>query len=136
MNAAASMTHEAALIEAYEEWQRLAELEGKGIRTSDWTLVTDCQNRISALQTHSVRLTSSARQEWRLSGADLAQKEANLRQTLSALMELEMANSASLGAAKESAGAKLNQLGIARQNLKRVERSYSSVGSGLLNSVS
>ena len=130
------MTHEAALIEAYEEWQRLVELEGKGIRTSDWTLVTDCQNRISALQTHSVRLTSSARQEWRLSGADLAQKEANLRQTLSALMELEMANSASLGAAKESAGAKLNQLGITRQNLKRVERSYSSVGSGLLNSVS
>ena len=129
------MTHEAALIEAYEEWQRLAEREGKGIRANDWPLVTDCQNRISALQTHLVRLTSSARQEWHLSGADLAQKEAHLRQTVSALMELEMANSASLSAAKESTRAKLNQLGTARQNLKRVERSYSSVGSGLLNSI-
>jgi hypothetical protein len=130
------MTHEAALVEAYGEWQRLAELEGKGIRANNWPLVTDCQSRIAALQTHLVRLTSSARQEWRISGADLAQKENNLHQTVSALMELEMANSALLSAAKENTLAQLNQLDTARKNLKRVERTYSSVGSGLLNSVS
>ncbi len=130
------MTHEAALVEAYEEWLRLAEREGKGIRARDWLSVTDCQNRIAGLQTHLVRLTSSAREEWRLSGVDIAQKENNLRQTLSSLLELEMANSAALGAAKEITRAQLDQLGTVRQNLKRVERSYSSVGSGLLNFVS
>jgi hypothetical protein len=136
MNAAASMTHEAALMEAYEEWQRLAEREGKGIRANNWPLVSDCQDRISALQTHIVRLTSSAREEWRLSGADRAQKEYNLRQTVSALMELETANSASLTAAKEITRAQLNQLHTARKNLKRVKRTYSSVGSAGLNSFS
>ena len=130
------MTHEAALVEAYEEWQRLAEIEGKGIRANDWSLVTDCQNRISALQTHIVRLTGNAREEWRISGADLAQKENSLRQTVTALMQLEMANSASLQAAKETARTQLNHLAAVRKNLKRVERTYSSVGSAGWNSFS
>jgi hypothetical protein len=136
MNAAMSMAHEKALFEAYQEWRRLAELEGEGIRTRDWTLVTDCQNHLAALQARIIRLTSDARAEWRRAGTDLSQKENNLRQIVSGLMELEMANSASLSAAKESARAQLNQLDAVRQNLKRVERTYSSVGSGLLNSVS
>ncbi len=129
------MVHEKALFEAYQEWRRLTELEGEGIRTRDWTLVADCQNRLAALQTHLIRLTGEAREEWRRTGVELAQKENHLRQTVSSLMELEMANSASLSTAKEGVRAQLDQLGTARQNLKRVERSYSSVGSGLLNSV-
>jgi hypothetical protein len=130
------MTHETALFEAYQEWQRLAKLEGKGINSRDWPLVTDCQIRISTLQTHIVRLTSSAREEWRLSGADLAQKEESLRETISQLMHLELENSASLSATKEIARAQLNQLHGARQNLKRVQRSYSSVPSTGWNSFS
>ena len=130
------MAHEIALFEAYQDWRRLAELEGEGIRASDWTVVADCQKRLAALQTRLVRLTSDAREEWRRTGADLAQKENNLRQTVSALMELEMANSASLSAAREIARLQLNQLDGARQNLKRVERTYSSVGSAGWNSFS
>lgn len=130
------MVQERALFEAYQDWRRLAELEGEGIRARDWTLVTDCQNRLATLQTRIIRLTSDARQEWRRAGADLAQKEKNLRQTVSSLMELEMANSASLGAAKDAARARLNQMDAARQNLKRVERSYSSVGTVGWNSFS
>lgn len=130
------MAHDKALFEAYQDWRRLAELEGEGIRTHDWTLVTDCQNRLGALQARIIRLTSDARAEWRRTGADLAQKESNLRQTVSSLMELEMANSASLSAAKETTRSQLNQLDVVRKNLKRVERTYSSVGSGLLNFVS
>ena len=130
------MTHEAALFEAYQEWQRLVALAGKGIRVSDWPLVTDCQNRISLLQTHLVRLTSSAREEWRLNGVDLAQKEETLRETISDLLRLEMENSASLSATKEIARAQLSQLHGARQNLKRVQRSYSSVPSAGWNSFS
>ena len=130
------MTHETALFEAYKNWRRLAELEGDGIRASDWKLVTDCQNRLAALQTRLVRLTNDAREEWRRTGADLAQKQETLRQTVSGLMELEMENSASLSAAKEITRVQLNQLDGARQNLKRVERTYSSVGSAGLNSLS
>lgn len=130
------MTHEAALFEAYDEWRRLADLEGKGIRANNWPLVTDCQDRISGLQTHIVRLTSSAREEWRLSGVDLAQKENHLRETIAILMQLEMANSASLSTAKEIARDQLNQLAAVRKNLKRVERTYSSVGTAGLNSFS
>jgi hypothetical protein len=130
------MTNEKALFEAYQDWRRLAELESEGIRTRDWVLVKDCQSHLAALQTRIIRLTSDAREEWRRTGSDLAQKENNLRQTVSRLVELEMANSASLSAAKEIARAQLDQLGTVRQNLKRLERSYSCVGSTLLNSVS
>ena len=128
------MTHETALFEAYQDWRRLAELEGEGIRASDWTLVTDCQNRLAALQKRLVLLTNDTREEWRRTGADLAQKEDVLRQTVSSLMELEMENSASLSAAKEITRMQLNQLDGARQNLKRVQRTYSSAGSSFLNS--
>jgi hypothetical protein len=128
------MTHETALFEAYQEWLRLAELEGEGIRASDWTLVTDCQKRLSALQARLIRLTSEAREEWRRTGADLAQKENNLRETVSRLMALEMKNSASLSAARQSTRTQLDQLDATRQNLKRVQHSYSSTASSLLNS--
>jgi hypothetical protein len=128
------MTDEKALVEAYQDWRRLAELEGQGIRAGDWSLVTDCQNRLAALQTRIIRLTSDARTEWHRTGVDRAQKESNLRQTVSSLMELEMANSAALSAAKEATRAQLNQLDTARQNLKRVEHTYSSVPSAGWNS--
>jgi hypothetical protein len=128
------MVHEKALVEAYQDWRRLAELEGQGIRAGDWSLVADCQNRLAALQTRIIRLTSDTRTEWRRTGADLSQKESNLRQTVSSLMELEMANSAALSAAKEATRAQLNQLDTARQNLKRVEHTYSSVPSTGWNS--
>jgi len=130
------MTHEKALFEAYQDWRRLAELEGEGIRARDWTLVTDCQNRLTALQTRIIRLTSDARTEWRRTDVDLAQKESNLRQAVSSLMELEMANSASLSGAREATRAQLDQLDTARQNLKRVEHTYSSVPSAGWNSFS
>jgi len=133
---AAPTPHEKALLEAYEDWRRLTELEGEGIRARDWTLVTDCQNRLATLQTRMIRLTSDARAEWRRTGTDLSEKESHLRQTVSSLMELEMANSASLSAAKEPACLKMNQLDSARQNLKRVERTYSSTGSAGWNSYS
>ncbi len=130
------MTHEHALFEAYQDWRRLAELEGEGIRTRDWTLVADCQNRLAALQTHLIRLTGDAREEWRRTGVDLAQKENHLRQTVSSLMQIEMENSARLSATKEIARTQLNQLHAARQNLKRVQRSYSTAVPGRWNSFS
>ena len=130
------MTGEGQLLEAYQDWRRLAELEGEAIRTRDWSLVADCQKKLSALQSRISRLTNGPREEWRRSGGDLAQKEIHLRQTISSLIELETQNSASLAAAKESARAQLAQAEVIRQNLKRVQRSYSPTGPAVWNSFS
>jgi len=130
------MTAERELLEAYQDWRRLAELEGEGIRACDWPLVDDCQKKLSALQARIIRLTSQARDEWRNRGDDLAQKENDLRQTVSGLIELERQNSASLSAARENTRAQLDQLDLARQNLKRVQRTYSPAGQALWNSFS
>jgi hypothetical protein len=130
------MTADAALREAYQDWRRLAELEGEAIRSKDWTLMWDCQKRLTDLQPRIVRLTSDARKEWRQAGVDIAQKEKNIRQIISGLIELEMQNSSSLTAAKEMASAKLAQMEQARQNLKRVHRSYSTPHPAVWNSLS
>lgn len=130
------MTVEATLLEAYQDWRRLAELEGEAIRSKDWTLMWDCQKRLADLQPRIVRLTSDARREWRKAGVDIAQKEKSLRQIISGLIEVEMQNSSSLTAAKEMASAKLAQMEQARQNLKRVHRSYSTPHPAVWNSLS
>jgi len=130
------MTGEDRLLEAYQDWRRLAEFEGEAIRTDNWVLVADCQKKLAALQSRIIRLTNQAREEWRRSGVDLTQKENNLRQTVSSLIELEMQNSSSLTAAKEGARAQLAQAEVIRQNLKRVHRSYSSTGPAVWSSFS
>jgi hypothetical protein len=130
------MTADAALLEAYQDWRRLAELEGEAIRSKDWTLMWDCQKKLADLQPRILRLTSTARGEWRQAGVDITQKEKNLRGIISSLIELEMQNSSSLTAAKEMARAKLDQMDAARQNLKRVHRSYSTPHPAVWNSFS
>jgi len=130
------MTGEAQLLEAYQDWRRLAELEGEAIRTRDWKLVVDCQKKLSVLQSHISRFTNQAREEWRRGGVDLAPKEIHLHQTISSLIELETQNSSSLAAAKEDARAHLAQAEVIRQNLKRVQRSYSPTGPAVWNSFS
>jgi uncharacterized protein YPO0396 len=136
VNSGASITVERELHEACQDWRRFAELEGDGIRARDWPLVTDCQKRISALQPRITRLTNAARDEWRRTGADLAKKENLLRQAISSLIELETQNSSSLAAAKEITRAQMDELDVARQNLKRVHRSYSAIGPAVWNSFS
>jgi hypothetical protein len=130
------MTGETILLEAYQDWRRLAELEGEAIRTRDWTLMTDCQQRLSGLQPRILRLTDQAREEWRQAGVDPVEKEKNLRQIISSLIELELQNSSSLAAAKKTARTHLGQMDLARQNLKRVHRSYSPSSPAVWNSFS
>jgi hypothetical protein len=136
VNPDATITSEDQLFEAYQDWRRLAELEGEGIRARDWILVTDCQKKLGALQTRIIRLTNQARDEWRQQGADLTSKENGLRQTISSLVQLEMQNSSSLSTAQEGAREQMDELDVARQNLKRVHRTYSQTDSGGWNSFS
>jgi hypothetical protein len=136
VNTAATITTETALFEAYQDWHRLAELEGEAIEARDWTLVKDCQRRLSELQPRIIRLTNFTREEWKRAGADLAEKEKNLRQIVSGLIELELQNSTLLTAAKEGIRVKVDQLDLVRQNLKRVQRSYSPMRPAVFSSFS
>jgi hypothetical protein len=130
------MTAERELHAAYQDWRRLAELEGEGIRARNWPVVTDCQQRLSALPARLTRLTNAARDEWRRTGGDLAEKENHLCQIVSNLIEIEVQNNSSLAAAKKTTRAQMDQLDVARQNLKRVHRSYSAAGPAVWNSFS
>jgi len=130
------MTAENSLHEAYKDWQKLAEQEGDAIRERDWLRVSDYQNRLKALQPRIIRLTALVRQEWQQMGIDRAPKEADLRRMISGLIEIEKQNSSALTAAKEGAREKLDQLDLARQNLKRVQRTYSPAYLAVWNSFS
>jgi hypothetical protein len=136
VNSVASITADTALLEAYAEWRRLSEQEGEAIRARDWSRVTECQNLLSALQPRIIRLTDQARQEWQRAGLDRAEKEGQLRRIISGLIELEAENSALLTAGKEAARKQIDQLDGARQNLKRVQRSYSPQRPAIWNSFS
>ncbi len=130
------MTADATLHEAYKDWQKLAEQEGEAIRERDWLRVSDFQNRLKALQPRIIRLTALAREEWQKLGLDRTAKEAELRKMISGLIEIERNNSSALATAKEGAREKLDQLDSARQNLKRVQRSYSPAYLAVWNSFS
>jgi hypothetical protein len=136
MNPAAFISAEASLLAAYQDWRRLAELEGTAIRTRDWNLVTDCQNQISTLQPRILRLTHLAREEWQRTGVDRVEKEKVLHGIILGLIELGTLNNSSLATAKEATRKQVGQLGLARQNLKRVQRSYSPLRPALWNSFS
>jgi hypothetical protein len=130
------MTADAALLESYREWRRLAELQGEATRARDWSLVADYQNQLSALQPTITRLARQARENWLSDGVNRAEKENHLRGIISDLIELESQNNASLAAAKEVTRKQLDQLDSARQNLKRVQRSYSPLRPAVWNSFS
>jgi hypothetical protein len=136
MNPAASISAESLLFAAYEDWRRVAELEGTAIRTRDWTLVTDCQKQLSELQQRILRLTHQAREEWRRAGVDRAEKENILRKIILDLIDLGTRNNFSVAAAKQGARQQVEQLNSARQNLRRVRRSYSPLRPAVWNSFS
>jgi hypothetical protein len=136
MNLAASISADSLLFAAYEDWRRLAELEGTAIRTRDWSLVTDCQKQLSELQQRILRLTHQAREEWQRAGVDRAEKENTLRKIILDLIELGTRNNFSLATAKQAARQQVEQLDSVRQNLKRVRRSYSPLRPAVWNSFS
>lgn len=129
-------TAEAGLFAAYEEWRRIAEIEGQAIRARNWTAAADCHTRLRGLQSRITRLASEARKEWRDAGADVAAKEQQLREMILDLIEIEKQNNAFLAAARETATRHLEQLNCARKNLKRVQRSYSPSRPPIWNSFS
>ena len=118
------MSAERALLNAYSEWHRLAEAEGKAIRQRNWNLLLECQQALKEYQPLITRLTREARNEWKPPGADSAAKEKMVRAVILDLIELGQRNKMLLQAAHEAARMKCEQLEEARRNLKRLQLSY------------
>jgi hypothetical protein len=121
------MSAEAELINAYREWYRLAEAESKAIQTRNWNLLSDCQTAIKDFQTLVSRLTVESREEWDRTGCNRAEKERHIQVLVGGLIELTRQNQTALLAARHTAQQRLDQLGEAGRNLKRLQRSYGLV---------
>jgi hypothetical protein len=118
------MNAESELLRAYREWRRLAQAEAKAIQTRNWNLLSDCHLAIQDYQSLVRTLTQETRAEWRLAGCNLAEKEQNLRVLVSDLLELTRQNHSRLQSTLARTRDKLDQLGEAGKNLKRLRRAY------------
>src|SRR5215472_1476154 len=99
------MNPEEALRNLYREWQRLAQIEGEGIRNRNWALVSDCQKALHELQPHIVRQSKAA--------------PGNACQALLAeLLELEHHNQRLLEQCRQVAFSQRTQLDQTRANLR------------------
>jgi hypothetical protein len=130
------MSAERALLNAYLEWRRLAEAEGKAIRMRDWKFLLECQQALKKLQPFISQLSFAARSEWKKSGADFAAKEDLIRAVVLELIELGQRNKISLQTARAAAQAKREQLAAAGRNLKRLQVSYVSTRASAWTSLS
>ncbi|HEX4343480.1 MAG TPA: hypothetical protein VH255_08820 [Verrucomicrobiae bacterium] len=130
------MNAESALVEAYQEWRRLAETEGNAIRTRDWGLLAASQRALQHLRERITTLTVAAKSEWAQFGADIVAKERTFRAMITELVQLEQQNCTLLSAIRQGVKAHLNKLSETGRNLRRIKRSYSQPRSAVWNSFS
>ena len=118
------MSAERALFEAYREWRRLARAGSKAIGRRDWKLLLECQSIAQRLQPSISNLSRQAREEWRQSNLDCADKEKKLRATILELKDLLESSQKLLKTARAAALARRQKLELAGRNLKRLQSSY------------
>src|SRR5471032_979263 len=104
------MNAEAAMLEDFQEWRRLAETEGEAIRRGDWKLLADCQNGLRELQGRILVHTAGARKEWAGQTLDCSDRENKLRQIVSGLEALELRNQGQLESRLKVAALKREEL--------------------------
>lgn len=114
------MSQGGTLDDAYSEWRRLAEAEGKAIRLGDWRFVADCHQAVSRLRPVIDRLTQQTRQ-----GLSDANRMVFPRGTVLELIELQRRNLASLLQRRQKLSAQMEELSRAGRNLRDIQRSYS-----------
>lgn len=120
------MNAERKLIEAYQEWHRLAESVGRGIDQDDWSRVSVNQRAIRRLQDRVSRLAPAVRAERAQSRARQPGAQDPLRTTLEDLIALTRHHQALLARKKQDVRLKLDQTGRAVGNLRQIRRSYVS----------
>jgi hypothetical protein len=114
----------------------LAEAEGEAIRSRDWGLVSACQKALEDLQPRMSRMLSDARAQWAGVARDRAARESRLTAILRELIQIEHNNQTLLSAMQAVVREKLDQMGGASRNLKRLQHSYDSFRPAAWNSFS
>lgn len=109
---------------AYQEWRRLAEIEGEAIRASNWPKVQQCQNSLHELQPQIIRWTQEARNEWVQLNLDVTAQENALRAVIGELIEIERRNSACLNDVRQTTEVQFRELEQSGHTLRQVQRSY------------
>jgi hypothetical protein len=114
------MSADGTLEDAYSEWRRLAEAEGKAIRIGDWRFVSECQQALTRLTPVIDRLTAQTRRSLSHPG-----RAAFPRATVLELIELQRRNLASLLQRRQRLSAQMEESSRAGRNLRDIQRSYS-----------
>ena len=116
------------LDEAYSEWRRLAEAEGRAIRTGDWPFVAECQQALRQLRPLIDGLT---KQE-----AAAAGQRTFSRATILELIQLQQRNLQALEQRRQRLTAQMQELFRTGRNLRAIQRSYSPTPPPAWNSYS
>ena len=99
----------------YQQWRRLTESEGQGIRAANWPQVEQCQAAKLALQPRITEVSS---------GLDPIFHEQRFRPLIEELMQLERHNRELLQAQRQIAQQQQDELNHAGRNLRQLHRSY------------
>jgi hypothetical protein len=124
------------LQQAYREWRRLAEAEGKAIRAGDWGLVADCQRALNQLQPVITQLNQRLPEEGQSPASQCAAARHNSRATVLELIALQTQNLAALQQRRERLSAHVQRLLLTGRNLRRIQRSYATAAPAAWNSYS
>lgn len=120
------MNPDDALAAACHEWRMLAAAEGSAIRARDWGSLARCQGEIARLQEQITYLRETAGTAGNRPAPALSAE----------LLELEQQNLAALDAARAELQQQFDDLDQSRQNLRRIQRSYSAARPAAWNSYS
>lgn len=115
------MSPEQALLDTYQEWNRLARAGRSAIQTGNWKLLKECQSRVAQFQPVITRLTCVVREEWRQSGQDFMVKERQLHTIISGLMDITRENQALIKRRREATRVKLEECAATGRNLQRIK---------------
>ena len=129
-------TAAAELDRAYAEWRRLAEAEGRAIRSGNWKFVAECQQALSQLRPLIDELTSQLRQQIPSSDPDTCPRKQLTRATILELIELQRRNLNSLEQRRQRLSAHIENLMRSGRNLREIQRSYATPATAAFNSYS
>ena len=116
------MDAHAELLELYQQWRQLTEREGAAIIASNWTEVRSCQKTKQQLQPKIILATDLAKNE----PGGGPEFEAQIRNCVNELIQLEARNSQTLEQRLHEAEQERSSLQQTSHRLRRVQMSYSA----------
>jgi hypothetical protein len=113
-----------ALLMAYDAWRVATQAEAASIEAGNWEAVADQQRRKSTLQGEILRWTEIAEADWKMHPALGAVREAQVRQILRELVQLERENTQSIDGQLARQRTRRNELNKVQRTLRSVHQSY------------